>query len=322
MLHETVHGPTAHIALVGADQRVVEDIGDVPHPPGAQFTYAAITDRYVAFIYVLTNGQLAQALWNLYLFDRRSHRLTLVAHNPTDKNGNPLPSNWVSPTLAGRYLFWIQGARTGLPWGGSEIRRYDLTTGRTRTMYRGLANVLAPYRHDVVFTAVDPHAPRNLANPPMIMAAFDPVTGHPDTAPAGITAAADGAFALQSSGGTLIWNTADAALKGWNARWGRSITLFPSFSDWPLGARLQMSGPGSPRIYHQYVAMYSGNDYVLDLKTNSFVQLTRNAGGEDMSGPALAIEQYTNPGRPARYHYIFDQTVLRLDQLPDLHPCP
>jgi len=325
VLQEVNHGDRAHFALVGRNQRVVEDIGTVPHPKGAQFTFPSITDRYVAFVYELTDGsdgRNAQDVWQLYLFDRMRHRLTRVASYPRDEHGQPLQSGWVDPILTDRYLYWLQGAQTGLPWGGSEVEQYDLATGKTRTLYRGLATALGVVGRRVIYVAVKPHASRKSTDPPMVVAAADQVTGRPVTAPPGITAAADGANYFRSSGGTLIWDTSDGALRGWNAQWGRSITLMPGNSSSQTG-KLHISGAGYPRIHGRFVAVDERQEDVLDLKTNSFVEVTTHAGGGDLSGSRLAIEQYASAKKPAfGGPYYTDQTVLDLAKLPDLPRCP
>jgi hypothetical protein len=322
VLHQANSAGTARFALVGVGQHVIQSIGSLARPAGAQFAYTAVTSRYVAFVYSLTNGQQAQNNWDLYLFDRSSKHLTRVARNPHDASGAPLPGGWVQPVLTDRYLYWIQAAKTTLPWGGSDIKQYELATGRIKTVYHGLANAIVVADSKLLFTAVVPDASTKLEAPPMGVSAVDQVSGRPVGVPAGITAGSDGAFTIEYSAGTLIWNTSKGAIRGWNQQWGRSITLVPALDDWPLGQQLGLSGPAYPRIYHQYVIWQPGKTYVLDLKTNSFTALSRAPGGEELSGSHLAIEQYSSTAEPARVGtYAFDQTVLDLALLPDLGLC-
>ena len=320
VVHQANDARGAHLALVGTDQQVVQSIGTLPHSNGSQFSYTAVSDRYIAFIYALTNGQEAQSLWDLYLFNRATGRLMLVTHSPRDAHGMPLQSGWVEPLLSDTYLYWLQAAQTGLPWGGSELEQYNLRTGHIRTLYRGLVEAEVLVGTSVIYTAVAPRANRAAPEPPMIMAAVDQNSGKPVPVPPGITAAKDGAFSIRYSDGTMIWNTTDAALRAWRQEWGHSITLVPALG-WPLGQKLGLSGPGYPRIYRQFVVWEPGNVYVLDLKTNSFTRLSSHAGGEELSGSRLSIEQYTSAVKPTVGTYVFDQAVIDLATLPDLDAC-
>ncbi|CAN5371085.1 hypothetical protein BH10ACT8_BH10ACT8_15130 [soil metagenome] len=322
VLHQTNVGGTAEIALVGTNQRVLQPVATLPRSDGAQFSYTAVTSHYVAFIYALTNGQAAQSRWDLYLFNRSTGRLSLITHNPRTAAGAALPSDWVRPILTDRYLYWLQGAQTGLPWGGSELQQYDLGTGRIRTLYRGLVSAMVVVGPTVLYTAVPAHADLKLSDPPMAMAAVAADTGEAVRAPAGITAAADGAFTIVESEGTLVWNTSAGTLRAWRAEWGKSITIVPTADGWPLALKLGMSGPAYPRIYHQFVVWEPGDTWVLDLKTNSFVILSENGGGEELSGSLLAIEHYSSAVKPTfGGTHVFDQAVLDLASMPDLPAC-
>lgn len=324
ILQQSNDAKTAHIVLVGRNQRAVQPVATLARPDGAQYGYTAVTAGYVAFVYSLTNGQQAQSLWDLYLFNRSTGKLALVTHSPRDMHGTPLQGGWVDPILTDRYLIWIQAAETGLPWGGSEVRAYDLTTGTTRTLYRGLASSVTAIGTSAIFTEVAPHTPATVTNPPFTVAMVDLATGRPQPVPAGITAGTDQAFMMRYDAGTLIWNTNTGQLRGWRADWGRSITLLPGNADvWPLGQKIGMSGAGYLRIHGHYVVAQDGVPVVLDLKTNSLAVLASHAGGEDMSGSTVSVAQYsseTKPvyGQPANY----DVTVFNIDGLPDLAGCP
>ena len=122
--------------------------------------------------------------------------------------------------------------------------------------------------------------------------------------------------------GTLTWNTFFGTIRAWRAEWGKSITIVPAAQDWPLAQKLGMSGPAYPRIYHHFVVWQPGNTWVLDLKANSFIILSANGGGGDLSGSRMSIEQYTNAVKATPGHYVFDQAVFDLASLPDLGSCP
>ena len=323
VLHQYNHAGYADIALVGAGQRIVQRVATLARTDGAQFAYTAVTANYIAFIYALTSGQQAQSLWDLYLFNRATGKLTLVTHSPRDAHGNPLQSGWVDPILTGRYLLWIQGAQTGLPWGGSEVRVYDLASGTTRVLYRGLAQAATVMGLAALFTAVVPNAPKSATNPPMTLEAVDLATGRPVPAPTGVTAPSDNAFSLRYDAGTLIWNTSTGQLRGWRADWGRSITLLPGNTDvWPLGQKIGTSGAGYPRIYRHFVVVHDGVTMVLDLRTNSLAVLSTNAGAEDTSGSTASVSQYSTSSKPAFGEaFSLDVTVFSLAGLPDLSAC-
>ncbi len=322
VLDQVNDGGKARLALVGAGGRVVERIGTLDRPAGAQFTYNAISDRYVAFVWVLTNQQAAQSLWKLYLFDRRRHRLTVVDRYTAGASGQPSQSGWVDPILSGRRLYWIHAVDTGLPWGGSEVRAYDLRTGATRTLYRGLSQALAVVNGTLIYTRVAPHADTTAAEPSWSVGAAADATGRAVTAPAGITAGPDNAVAMRGSDGTLIWSMPSGSIRGWNASWGRSITLLPGLADWPIALKIGLAGAGYPRIYKHFVTWAAGTVWVLDLTTNSFAALTNQVSGEDLSGSRLEIEQYTTtPTTKDQPTHEFDQTVIDLAKLSDLGSC-
>ncbi|UQX89288.1 hypothetical protein M6D93_04605 [Jatrophihabitans telluris] len=321
MLQQTYKGNVAHFALVGKGQRVVQEIGSIAGRPGAGFTYNVVTDDYVAFVYVLTNVGAAQNLWRVYLFDRHRNKLTVVATNPVDRQGQPLSGGWVEPVLSKRYLYWLQAADTGSAAGSNELQQYNLATGKIRTLYRGLSEAIVLVGDQVWFSAVDPHAKPTDQDPPMQMAGVDEETGRPVPVPAEITAGKDRSFVMRYGYGTLVWGTFSGNLMAWRPEWGRSITLVPF--DWPLGEKLGLSGAGYPRIFKQFVVWQPGSTYVLDLKTNSFAELIANAGGEDMTGSQLAMEWYTEaePKKEAG-KWPFDASIIDLSTLPDLDPCP
>jgi hypothetical protein len=329
VLHETQNATTAHMTVLGPDRRVVEDLGQIPRPPKGQMTFNMVTSTRIAFIYSLANDESASWRWMLYLWDRAAKKMTVVAKNPIDKNGNPLPGGWVHPVLTSKYLYWITAAPT-VPsgWGGSALMQYNLGTGATRTLYRGLTESLVPYGNDVLFTGLVPHPPNvnSTTNTgqgaPEQMYAVNQDSGKPVAPPKGITAGPDGAESMQSDGDLIIWNAALGALRAWRPSWGKSISLLPQ--DWPEGIKLGMSSPASPRLYDHFVIWQPSQTYALDLRTNTFTRLTPKPVSESgVSGSILSIEDTSTPldVAKARGQQQWDQYVVNLKSLPGLPRC-
>jgi hypothetical protein len=328
VLFQSDQGTTSHIGFVGRDHRVVENIGTVANPQHeGQLGFSSVTDSYAAFVYHPVNGDAASWRWQLYLWDRTARTLQLVARNPVDKSGNPLHSGFVQPVLTSDYLYWIQAASDTTGWGGSALMQYGLATHRTRMLYRGLTESFVPYGSTVLFTGIVAHPPKRTPadtnGPPERMYAVEQATGRPVPAPPGITAAADHPNTMVTNGDLVVWAT-DLVIRAWRPGWGKSITLVPSGSEWPEGAKLGISGPVYPRLYKHFLVWNSGATFVLDLLTDTFAQLdpADHAGGEDLSGSILALQPSTNvSSNTAAPTHAFDQYLINLVGLPGLPRC-
>ena len=328
VLHETPHGSTTSLALLGPGGRVVEQLPSIPHPAGGQVTFSVANARYVAFAYSLTNGQAAAWRWALYLFDRRTKQITRVAQNPVDSHGQPRQGGWVRPVLTARYLYWITAAKT-VPsgWGGSALEQYELATGRTRTLYRGLTEAFVPYGSMVLYTGLVAHPPGVDTNTgqgaPETVYAVDQVTGRAVPPPAGITAGRDGAAEMQTDGDVIVWNAALGALRAWRPAWHRSITLVPQ--NWEAGMKQGWGPPANPRIFDRFVISQPGPEFVYDLTTNSLARLTSAADSvvADVSGPYLSLALSRTPTGVAhqRGEQEWDQYLVDLRGLPRLPRC-
>jgi hypothetical protein len=89
-----------------------------------------------------------------------------------------------------------------------------------------------------------------------------------------------------------------------------------------LGQKLGMGGAGYPHVYRQFVAFYSGDIYVLDLKSDSFVAVSStHTGAEDMSGSELGVEQSSSAKGDKTVDGPWDETAIDLAELPDLPGC-
>jgi hypothetical protein len=330
VLLQTDSGKTAHFTLMGKDRKVAQDIGTIARSNGAQVGFNTVNDKYAAFTYQLTDGtdgRNAQDAWQLYLFDRTTQKLTVVADAPKDAGGQPLRGGWVTPVLTDKYLYWIQAAATGLPWGGSEIQQYNLATGTTRTLYQGLAEALVPFGNDLLFTAVPANADKSVQDVPVAMLAVNQDTGTMVAAPSGITAATDGAFSFATSDGTLVWNTRDGGINGWRADWGHSVVLVPGLDatnsgNWTRPTDMRISGAGTPSIYKQFLVWFADGTYIMDLKTGSFTTLTTRPGGVNSSGSMVSLEEYASDTKPNFGDPIsMNQTMIDLAKIPAFPSC-
>ena len=156
VLHQQAGPAGVQVSVLGADRRTLAQLGTVAATPAEQggISYASADDSRIAFVYNLATGEDQQNTWKLYLWDRASGRLQVVAHNPTTAAGVALRGGWVHPLLNGNFLYWVEAvAGTSPTTPGSRLRQYDLTTGRTRTLYSGLTQSYVTYRDQVLFTA-------------------------------------------------------------------------------------------------------------------------------------------------------------------------
>jgi hypothetical protein len=314
----------ARIDTVGTGGKVVQSLGTIPNASHeGQIGYDQITDKYIVFIFNPVLGEYQAAKWRLYLWDRHSHKLTLVATNPADAKGRPLQSAFVSPELNDGYLYWIQSIRHPGPWGGSELMQYTISTGKTRVLYRGLTTAFVPYRSIVLFTGLVPNAPAPKptdTDTPLQMYAVDQTTGKRVQPPSGITAGRDFANTIVTDGDLIVWTT-DLSIRAWRPAWGRSISLIEDISRWPQGQRILGGGAGYPRLWHQFLFFDTGDPFVLDLKTDTFTRLIPKDQGNasDMSGSEIAIDAF---GKTANGHVdktIANEYLFSLRGLPDLH---
>jgi hypothetical protein len=335
VLHEANSDTAAHFTMMGADQRVVEELGTVPRPAGSLggASFTAVDADHVAIAYLRDGGEHAADDWDLYLADRHRHTFTRIAGNPSDAAGKPLSGGWVHPVLTPKYLYWIQAAPdpAGYTAGhvGSALEQYSFATGRTRTLYSGLVESLVAYGNQILFTAVpagSPQAPVPASgHRPEIVRAIDQDSGVEAAPPVGITAGADGADFMVSEGDLVVWNTSDGGVRGWRPAWRRSVDLVPPFSHWAEAARSvpAMGYPSMPRLSGPYLVWNSGLTYVMDLRTNAFTQLTTHHGAQDVSGGALAFWEYTQDSRPAAPEtgIQYSQYVVDIAALPGLPAC-
>jgi hypothetical protein len=339
VLLESDSATSAHVAFVGKNHQVVEDLGSIRIDPNAAnasepgtgyaggIGWDAGTADYAAFVYHPVNGEAAAWVWQLYLWDRRARKLTLVAHNPVDAAGRPLHSGYVQPKLTEKYLYWIQAAPDTTGWGGSQLMQYALATGQTKALYRGLTESFVPYRDQLLYTAIAPGGarptPTDTNGPPERVVAVGQDTGAPATPPAGLTIAADRPNYVISDGDLVVWTT-DQVVRAWRASWGKSVTLVPSGPSWPDGQRLQIAGPTYPALYGHFLVWNAGGVFVLDLRTGSFAQLAASGrvAGEETIDDMVSIEEYTTPaGNQVAARYQWNQYLFSLKGLPDLPAC-
>src|SRR5699024_9861441 len=93
VLLQTASNGVAHFDLVGADHKIIKTIGTATDAHHGEIGFSAAYGQYVAFVYQLSDGadgQNAQNVWLLYLFDRAGGKLTVVAKNPVGASDQPL----------------------------------------------------------------------------------------------------------------------------------------------------------------------------------------------------------------------------------------
>lgn len=318
-------GKVTEVGIIGAHHQVVQQVGSVPNPYGeGQVTYNQINDKYGEFVYAPLNGDTASYNWRIYLWDRTAKALKLIASNPTDSQGQALQGGWVEPMLTDKYVTWIQALPRTNPTTGSELVQYNLTTGATRVLYRGLVSSFVPYNDTVLYAAVVPGAkPAQDGSLPMHLAALSADSGTAVTPPAGLTFAADNPNTLRTDGNLIVWST-DQLIRAWQPAWKRTVTLIPSAVEgWPEATTLQLGPPGYPRLYGHFLVWDSNGTYVLDLRNDVFSRFETAAGGLDLSGSMLSIEQYSAGTTYNRTTNVgtYDQHVVDLSKLDDLPNC-
>jgi hypothetical protein len=327
VLYASHDGDRAHITLRGRDGRTVEDLGTVARTPTTQMPSSAATRDYIAFILTLANDESASRRWRLYLWDRATKKLSMIAKNPVDPHGEPLQGGWVEPVLTSKYLYWITASKT-VPsgWGGSSLMQYTLATGRTRALYQGLTESFVPYRDIVLYTALIPNPPNVAtdtgAGAPERVYAVEQDSGRPVDPPAGITAGEDAANTMVTDGDIVIWNAALGAVRAWRSSWGRSISLLPQ--DWPEAFKLGLGAPAHPRLYRHFLIWQPSETYVLDLQTDSFAQVTPKVSEFEVSGPILSVEDTSTPLEVSKRRHLeeqWDQHLMNLAELPHLRRC-
>lgn len=322
VLHQQA-GPTGvQVSVLGRNRQPLAQLGSIPARPDQQggISYASSDAGRIAFVYNLATGEDQQDTWKLYLWSRG--RLQVVAGNPVTATGLAVRGGWVHPLLHGQFLYWIEavpGSSTTTP--GSRLEQYDLTTGRIRTLYSGLTQSYVAYQDEVLFTAAT-GAHNGDGTPKFELRAVSAATGRPAAPPAGLAAAADLPDFIVGDGDLLVWDTTAGGLKAWRPSWQKSLSLFPDLSQVRPAAWAEMGQPAMPRLWGNYLIWSDKQTYVLDLRTNSFVQLTANHGTEDLAGSQLGLWEYTTDSRPsAPGQLIGTAYLLDLAQLPQLPGC-
>jgi len=329
VLHQQATPTSVRISVLGTGRRELATVGTLPIAAAEQggISYASSDAHQLAFVYNLGTGEDQQNRWRLYLWDAGSGQLRVVATNPTGAGGTPVRGGWVHPLLAGGHLYWIQATPSvaGHPGlsPGSELRQYDLATGRTRTLYSGLTQSYLVYGDTVFFTALaGSGAPNPDGTPPLVLRAVVARTGAPAPVPAGLDAARDRPDFMVTDGDLVVWDTSDGGLRGWRPSWQRTVTLFPDLQQQRPAALADLGQPAMPRIYGHFLVWSDRQTYLLDLRTDSFVRLTPNHGVEDLAGSRLAMWQYATDGRPAAPgHLTGTAYLLDLAALPGLPGC-
>jgi hypothetical protein len=325
LLYYEDNGKVADFSIIGRGHKIVEQIGAVPNPyDQGQVTYDQINDRYGELVYAPLNGDSASYVWRLYMWERPHGSLRLIATNPTDGSGKPLPGGWVEPQLTDEYITWIQAIPRTSATSGSELMQYDIASGKTRVLYRGLVTSFVQYNDTVLYAAVDQgQSPQPGSELSMHLAAVAADTGAPTKPPDGLTFAADSPNTVRTDGTMIVWST-DQSIRAWTPSWKQSVTLVPDPTEgWPTATKLQLGPPTYPRIFGDYLVWNSNGTYVLDLKNGAFTRLEIAPSGIDMSEAVVSIEQnsagtsYDTTSNTGTY----DQHLLNLRDLVELPQC-
>ncbi len=318
--------------ILGRDRAVLSTVGTIPLTDPAQqggIAYSWADDTHLVFIYNV-QGEQAQDVWWLYSWPLAGGPLTLISRNPTGPGGRPINGGWVHPFVDGDTLYWIQATLPpkGFPTlpAGSELMQYHYSTKRTRVLYRGLTTAFVVYHGRILFTGLPLTAggkiDRMTGNPLLIMHAVDTRTGRAVPVPAGISAGTDFAYWIVTNGDLIAWDTDDNSLRAWRPEWGKSITLFPGLSHKRPKSFADIEG-GNPRLWGPYLIWSDHYAWVLDLRTDAFVQLNVHPSASEVHGSLVSIWQQLDDivQRPGKL-YPEQAMVLDLATLPGLPACP
>jgi hypothetical protein len=314
-----------HLDVRGRRAKRLGDLGAIRGGPGNGLAADSATGRHLAVIYQSTAGEAAQNRWTLYVWDRKTG-LTRVASNPTDNAGNPLPGGYVHPFFAGdRYLYWIQAATVGTRnVAGSSLQQYDLTTGRTRTMFTGLVTAAVPYGNEVLLAGTPESAIDRVGNNRLntTVHAVDQASADPMPTPAGLVLGHDGPQQMVTDGDLVAWDTNNAGIRAWRPEWRATRTLFPDYQHVPRNLA-GINYPDNLGLGGHFLVWNGPRDWIMDLRTDSVTPISDRAGQVDLSGRRLMFWQDTaqplaaGPTGP----FTYSASLLDLEKLPDLPFC-
>lgn len=318
-------GTATQLDVLGAHGHTLGTLGTIHGGPAMGLAADSATANHLAVVYQSTAGESAQNSWALYVWDRASG-LRRVAENPTDRSGQPLPGGYVHPFFGGdRFLYWIQAATVGANHlAGSSLLQYDLTSGRTRTMFTGLVTAAVPYRDEVLLAGTPEDAIDTVGNNRLNTSihAIDQVSGRPVTRPRGLDLGHDGPLEMVTNGDLVAWDTNNAGIRAWRPGWATTRTVFPDYQHVPRNLA-GISHADNLGISGQFLVWNGPRDWVMDLHTDSVAAISDRAGQVDLSGHRLMFWQDT--ARPLaagpKGPFTYSASLLDLDTVPDLPGC-
>jgi hypothetical protein len=316
---------SATITAVGVNASTLVTLGTVPRPtPSAAMGFQAAEGDLVAFVMDDGAGDTAQNTWAMYAWSSATGVLRKVGQNATYPTGQGLPGGYVRPFFAGPYLYWVQAS---LPPGsknvGSELVQYDTRSGVRRVVFNGLVTSGTGYHGELLFSATtDTGAgPSGYAANTSIHA-VDPVTLRPVPVPVGLDLGSDGPYQMVSNGDLVVWDSNAGGLRAWSAELGRTVTVLPKLSDAPASL-LNVASANDLDISGRFLAWDDGGpSFLMDLATDSIVQLSTQHGGVESSDSRISFWQFVKPTPPSGNVDEIAAYSLDAKHLPDLPGCP
>jgi hypothetical protein len=235
--------------------------------------------------------------WTMYAWD------SSTGGRPRQLGRATVPGPYPYPIVYNGRAFWT------LPVGAqvAQVHMTDLGTGTDRVIRSGWAGYPFRFGSLVVW-------PETTAQTTAIkLRAASIRAGDPAGLPTELSEPLSRPLFVNGDADAYVWSTNNlATLRVWRSGTPSPITIITMA---PLGQYLQWPQVGGP-----LVTWDNGTaQYVADLRTGSYAQITPEAGATKLSGDALVVT-YAPSGKAS--HAVLDSTLVRPSRLPALPTCP
>ena len=289
-----VNGKHTVVALdpAGTSRRTVMTLSK----PDQQVFGAAFDGHWL--VLSVTDETTVDSPWTMYAWDASGAAAARRIGQSNQRGPFPYPLVYKGQA------FWSQAISAER----SELHRYDLSTATDRVIHTGTPNYPFQYAEMVVW----PEMVVGDASAPATLLAADAATGQPTELPRSTNTYLAGAQYRNADADTFVWSSNDlATLEAWH---GGDATPTTIIAQAPTGTHVQW-----PQVANELVSWDdSMAQFVADLRSGSYAQLTPEAGSVLLKGDAMVVQ--FAPSEKSD-HPVLSSALLRPSQLPPLPTC-
>jgi hypothetical protein len=270
---------TTVMRLADADQQVVG---------------AAFDGRW--FVFSVWDRPEVDTPWTMYAWDSTG------TAQPRALGRAPGPAVLPYPIVYNGRAFWTLARR----FHADEAHVSDLASGRDRVIGSGWLDYPSRFGSTVLWQRA------STEDMSVALTAVDIATGESADIPVQLPGPMTRPLYLNSDGETSVWTTnGPTTLHAWRAGATDAVTIVKAALQ---GQPLQWPQAGGPLVTWDNGAA----QFVADLRSGSYAQITPQAGATKLTGDALVVS-YAPAGK--NEHPVLESTLIRPSQLPALPAC-